>query len=70
MRFKEMPLKILAKTNDICFKFVFRTKEDIDEVIERYSFLDLDQIWMMPEGVYLEEHRKVFDETVDYLIGK
>lgn len=48
-RFKEIPLKIIAATKDVCFKFVFRTKEDIDEVLERYSFIDPELIWMMPE---------------------
>ena len=49
MRFKETPLKILSATKDVCFKFVFRTKQDIDEVLERYSFIDPSLIWLMPE---------------------
>lgn len=62
-------LKKLAEKKDTCFKFVFKTKEDIDEVLNMYDFIPLDQIWFMPEWVTKEENAEVFETTVDYILS-
>ena len=48
---------------------MIREKGDIQEVLEQYSFLNKDAIRFMPEGVYLEEHRNVFDDCIDVLVA-
>lgn len=67
---KNVLIAISERSKDPCFKFVFRTKKDIEEVLENYSFLPKEQIYMMPEWVRVEENMKVYEECIDYLIWK
>lgn len=68
-RYSEKVLRKLAEKEDTCFKFVFRTKEDIDETLQMYShFISPSQIWFMPEGVTKEENTNVFVDTIDYIL--
>jgi len=62
-------LKQLLETWRAIFKFVVKTPEDIAEVLQKYDFIPNERIWFMPEGVYIEEHRKVFDLCIDAMIS-
>jgi organic radical activating enzyme len=62
-------LTTLADKDDTCFKFVFKNKDDIDEVLKQYDFLSRCQIWFMPEWVTKEENAIVFEETIDYILS-
>jgi organic radical activating enzyme len=49
-RYKPEVLKLLSQAN-ACFKFVVRTEEDVDEVIEKYikpGHITRNQVWLMP----------------------
>lgn len=61
---------ISEKSEEPCFKFVVKTNEDIDEVLKNYSFLPKHQIYIMPEGVRVEENMRVYENTIDYIIEK
>ena len=65
-------IKSLVDANpENVFKFVFRTTQDIDEVLERYAdLIPMDRIRMMPEGVTKEENAAVFENTIDYILSK
>lgn len=68
IRYNEKVLTRLMDTKRVIFKFVFSNISDIDEVLNTYSFIPKDLIRLMPEGVLIDEHRKVFDETIDYVV--
>lgn len=68
-RLSENVLKQLDTKDNTCYKFVFKTIEDIDEVLELYSFLDRSKIWFMPEWVTKEENAEVFESTIDHIIS-
>ena len=42
------------------FKFVCKTVSDLEEVVEKFSFLPREQIFIMPEGLTKEEHYEVY----------
>ena len=60
MAYKPQVLEALCDTFEPCFKFVFSTPEDIDEVLREYSFIPRHMIYMMPEGVTKEENQEKY----------
>lgn len=62
-------LKQIAETQDPCFKFVFRTIDDINETLNLYDFLPRNLIWFMPEGVTKEQNAVVLENTIDYILS-
>lgn len=68
MRYRENILKLLQDTNRSIFKFVFKNIKDIDEITIAYPFLKTENIRLMPEWVLVEEHRAVFDKTIDFIL--
>lgn len=63
-------LQQLSNTDRAIFKFVFRNKEDLDEITQVYGWINKAKIWVMPEWVYVNEHQKVFSETIDVILSK
>lgn len=66
--FKPTVLQIIARTKDVCFKFVCRTEEDIDEVLGKYPFIPRSAIFIMPEGVRKEENTAVYEVIINKII--
>jgi 7-carboxy-7-deazaguanine synthase len=48
-------LRSLAATPGSAFKFVCRSREDLDEVADLVARFDLRSVWIMPEGQNVEE---------------
>lgn len=60
---RAMPL-----TYEPIFKFVVKTEEDIDEVMEKFSYLPKSQIWIMPEGVLIEQNTEILRKLAQRIV--
>lgn len=60
--------KLASSKNSPCFKFVVCEPEDIDEVLERYSFIPRELIYIMPEGVTKEESTATYAKITSKLL--
>lgn len=69
LRYRENVLKQIQETGRSIFKFVFTNNTDIDDIWQNYSFIDKHNIRVMPEWVLVDEHRQVFDNTIDYIVS-
>lgn len=65
---KPVILGIINATVKPCFKFVCSSEEDIDEVLVKFSFLDRENIYIMPEGVTKEENTLVYEKIIGKII--
>ncbi|MGK5094033.1 7-carboxy-7-deazaguanine synthase QueE [Deltaproteobacteria bacterium TL4] len=54
-RIKKNVLSYMNDNEEAYFKFVVRNKEDVQEILNDYSFLGRHKIWLMPEGKTAEE---------------
>lgn len=66
-RFNKNVLIVLNKLNTN-FKFVCKNKEDIDEILNNYYFLDKNKIFIMPEGNSILKNIKVYDKIREKII--
>lgn len=67
---KTKAIEELIKTKDICFKFVAKVPEDIDEVLKNYSMIPKEYIYIMPEGVTKEENTAVYEVIAEKIIAE
>lgn len=64
-------IEALGTLPDTLFKFVCKTNEDIDYIIEHFGEIgDLSQITVMPEGVTKEENAEVYEVIIDKIIAE
>ena len=63
-------LSAIALTTDPCFKFVVNKIKDFKEIEEKFgSIVPKEQIYIMPEGVLIEENIKVYEKIMGKIIG-
>lgn len=53
---------------DSCFKFVCRTAEDVQEVLDEYGFLPREKMMIMPEGVTVQQNATAYAEIVEAVL--
>ena len=68
-RLNQKVLESINQYSSTTFKFVCEKPLDLDEIKSNYAFLDIDKIYVMPEGVTKEENTAVYEKINTKLIS-
>jgi len=63
-------LLALHRTGNAVFKFVVRSVDDLTQVDEIASWLSSPDVWIMPEGITLDENLAAMRRVADAVIGR
>ncbi|MBZ0266229.1 7-carboxy-7-deazaguanine synthase QueE [bacterium] len=62
-RVNESAVQTIAEDNNCDFKFVVRSEQDIEEIIETYgSLLQNSPVWLMPEGIRRDDQLRSMEK--------
>ena len=68
-RFNPNSIKKLLTTKDVIFKFVCITEDDLEEVEKVFvPIIPKDKIWIMPEGVFVEDNIRVLERLMPKIL--